>query len=315
MTEVPAPLVPAEVDLRDFGFMPLDIIRLFGSRFHAIASDAEWRAGVTLWAKSFHQVPAASLPDDDVELCRLAELGRDVKTWKRLRANAMHGWVLCSDGRWYHPVVSEKANEAWSRKRVARERSAKGNAKRWGYRDDPSHESGRIEGSSEECKNDPSSLQEGSHKESLKDRKGQGQGQGQGQGIKREDIPPSAGAAAPPGPPPTDRDLVFANGVVLLTVAGVSDRNARSFLAAQCKAHGEAAVRLALERCAEERPGEPVSWLQAALKAQRTGSPRRNGAMTEAERNAANAEANAEAKRLLGITDGHTPKPVETIDA
>ena len=197
--ELPQPLVPAEVDLRDFGFMPLDIIRLFGSRFHAIASDAEWRAGVTLWAKSFHQVPAASLPDDDVELCRLAELGRDVKTWKRLRANAMHGWVLCSDGRWYHPVVSEKANEAWSRKRVARERSAKGNAKRWGYRDDPSHESGRIEGSSEECKNDPSSLQEGSHKESLKDRKGQGQGQG--------DIHPSGVVASKPRPsrkPPPD---------------------------------------------------------------------------------------------------------------
>lgn len=60
--------------------------------------------------------------------------------------------------------------------------------------------------------------------------------------------------------------MVFANGVTLLTAAGVSDRNARSFLAAQCKAHGESAVRSALERCASERPIEPVPWLQAALK-------------------------------------------------
>ena len=36
------------------------INRLFGSSFHARASDAEWRAGVTLWLKSFHQVPAGS---------------------------------------------------------------------------------------------------------------------------------------------------------------------------------------------------------------------------------------------------------------
>lgn len=114
-----APLVPADCDLRDFQFMPVDIVRLFGSRFHAISSDAEWRAGVTLWLKSFHQVPAASLPDDDIELCRLAELGRDVKAWRKLRANALHGWVLCSDGRLYHPVVAEKASEAW-RSKLAR---------------------------------------------------------------------------------------------------------------------------------------------------------------------------------------------------
>ena len=112
--DLPEPLTPPDCDLRDFGFMPLDIVRLFGSRFHAIADDAEWRAGVTLWAKSFHQVPAASVPDDDVELCRLAELGRDMKQWKKVRAVATHGWVKCSDGRLYHPTVAEKANRLWN---------------------------------------------------------------------------------------------------------------------------------------------------------------------------------------------------------
>lgn len=64
---------------------------------------------------------------------------------------------------------------------------------------------------------------------------------------------------------PTDRDMVFANGVALLTAAGLIDKNARSFLAAQCKAHGEAAVKAALDRCAAERPIQPVPWLTAAL--------------------------------------------------
>src|SRR5688572_20477686 len=102
------PLVPSEVDLRDFPFMPVLISRLFGSEFHAQANDAEWRAGMTLWLKSWHQVPAASIPDNDTALARLAEFGRDVKSWLKVKAMALYGWVLCSDGRWYHPVVAEE---------------------------------------------------------------------------------------------------------------------------------------------------------------------------------------------------------------
>lgn len=135
-----APLTPPDCDLRDFQFMPVDIVRLFSSEFHARANDAEWRAGVTLWLKSFHQVPAASLPDDDVQLCRLAELGRDQKTWRKLRDGALHGWVRADDGRMYHPVVAEKANEAWERKKFQRERSRRASEARWsrtGREDEP----------------------------------------------------------------------------------------------------------------------------------------------------------------------------------
>lgn len=117
MAEEPkAPPVPADADLRDFQFMPIDIVRLFGSAFHARASDAEWRAGVTLWLKSYHQVPAGSLPDDDIELCRLAELGRDLKSWRKIKTRALHNWFVASDSRLYHPVVAEKVVEAWLRK-------------------------------------------------------------------------------------------------------------------------------------------------------------------------------------------------------
>ncbi len=89
--------------------MPMEVERLFGSQFHARVNDSEWRAGVTLWLKSFHQVPAASLPDDDVALARLAELGRDVRVWRRIKRRALRGWVRCQDGRLYHHVVAEKA--------------------------------------------------------------------------------------------------------------------------------------------------------------------------------------------------------------
>jgi hypothetical protein len=131
------PLTPSNTDLRDFPYLPLDIARLFGSQFHARANDAEWRAGVTLWLKSFHQVPAASLPDEEKALARLAELGRDVRTWRKLRAGALHGWVKASDGRLYHPVVAVKALEAWIKKLTHGRLSAAGNAKRYGLAFDP----------------------------------------------------------------------------------------------------------------------------------------------------------------------------------
>lgn len=110
---LPEPEAPAYVDLRGFPYMPIDIVRLFGSEFHAHSSDSEWRAGVTLWLKSFHQVPAGSLPSDNVSLCRLAELGRKHKAWERVREWALHGWTLCSDERFYHKIVSESVNKAW----------------------------------------------------------------------------------------------------------------------------------------------------------------------------------------------------------
>lgn len=113
--EFPAPPVPPDADLKDFPFTPLYRARLFGSSFHARATDAEWRAGVTLWLKSKDQVPAGSLPDDDVDLCRLAELGR-VRTWRKIRPVALRGWFKCSDGRLYHRVVAEIVLAAWSAK-------------------------------------------------------------------------------------------------------------------------------------------------------------------------------------------------------
>jgi len=116
MTDLPEPPVPADLDLRDFRWMKLDLTALFNSDFNATADDTAWRAGVTLWGKAWHQVPAGSLPDDDATLCNLAGLGRDMKTWKRIRAAAMHGFVRCSDGRLYHTFLCKTALSAAAEK-------------------------------------------------------------------------------------------------------------------------------------------------------------------------------------------------------
>ncbi|CAO3445795.1 hypothetical protein [Azospirillum argentinense] len=113
MSELPEPLVPAEVDIREYRFMMLDVNRLRDSRLARNSKGEEFRAAVLLWCAAWHQVPAASLPDDDSELAGFAGFGRVIKEWMKVKAGAMSGWVLCSDNRWYHPVVAERALEAW----------------------------------------------------------------------------------------------------------------------------------------------------------------------------------------------------------
>lgn len=110
LSEERIPLVPPEVDLRDFREMPLEFERLFASDTWVLGTPEEKVAAFHLWCKSWHQQPAGSLPDDDRILAHLS--GSGVR-WKKLRAHALRGWEKCSDGRFYHPVVAEKACRAW----------------------------------------------------------------------------------------------------------------------------------------------------------------------------------------------------------
>lgn len=128
------PLVPAHVDLTDFAFMPFEFDRLFQSETWVLSSDAEKVAALTLWGKSWHEVPAGSLPNNEK---MLANLSGAPTRWKRVREMALRGWVDGGDGRLYHPVVCEKALEAWLEKLAAKLKGARGNATRWETEFDP----------------------------------------------------------------------------------------------------------------------------------------------------------------------------------
>lgn len=124
-----APLTPRECNLQDFPFMPLEVKRLLNSETWVLGSGDERAAAMTLWLQSWHQVPAGSLPAKDE---MLAHLAATPTKWKKVKAHALRGWVLCSDGRLYHPIVCEKVLEAWIEKLLNSLSGTSGNAKRWG---------------------------------------------------------------------------------------------------------------------------------------------------------------------------------------
>jgi hypothetical protein len=104
----PGPLSSTECDLRGLPWMPLQTEDLLDSDLWLLSDGWEFKAAMGLICKSWRQVPAGSLPNDDRALATLA----GVPDWTSVRTMALRNWVLCSDGRLYHPVVAAKAMEA-----------------------------------------------------------------------------------------------------------------------------------------------------------------------------------------------------------
>jgi hypothetical protein len=265
--DLPAPMTPAGCNLQDFPHTPILRSRLFGSSFHARTTDSEWRAGVTLWLKAWEQVPAGSLPDDDIELCRLAELARDLKAWKKLKAGAMRGWVLCSDGRLYHPVVAEVVHNAINAKSAQRDKTLKARIAALQKALKETSDSDKQASLTEEIRKLSLSLSQknlasvtGHVTDPDTDSKGR---EGKGREGNSYSVPDGTGGKPPKLTDPAE--IIFGYGLSMLVSAGTPEKQARSFLGGLRKEHGDAALIDALRECAKARVLQPLEWLAAAL--------------------------------------------------
>lgn len=235
-----AQAAPYPDDTRAKGWrFELDHERIKQSDTWALAPPAVRPWLLMLWMTAWEQTPCGSLPSDDDLI--IARLGIDPDFFAINRGKIMRGWVAASNGRLYHPVVSQRVLEMMESRRK--------DAARKGKQRGPKPESNR---SPKGVPRDSTVSHDTGTSTSTSNTTPYGVG-----GKPPVDNPPSL---------PTDRDMVFALGVPLLTAASVSDKNARSMLAALAKKHGEAAVVQALEQLALDRPIEPVGWLQALLK-------------------------------------------------
>lgn len=131
--ELPNPLTPVDCDLAGYRWMPLDVERVIDSDTFGLSTGDEFKTAFRLWAKSWKQVPAASLPNDDRLLAHLA--GLEIGTWLERKPIALRGWIPCSDGRLYHPVIAEKAIEAMGRREEHAEREENQQTRQQMHRD------------------------------------------------------------------------------------------------------------------------------------------------------------------------------------
>lgn len=217
MNDLLTPLTAPDCDLKDFAFMPLDVARLRDSDLAALESPEACWAAVLLWCASWHQIPAASLPDDDRVLANLAGFGRVVKEWARVKDGALRGWLKCADGRLYHPVIAEKANEAFRRKLEQSWRTECSRIKKHNQRHDENNQlpyptldqylslrtcaicpSGQNNDVPEDIAESPGNVS----RETASNR--QGEGQGQGNNISTSQTGAREGFAMHPGWIPSD---------------------------------------------------------------------------------------------------------------
>lgn len=126
--DLPPPPVPADCDVRTLPSMMVDLLRLFDSELYHLSTGDQFKAAFTLWGKSFHQVPAGSLPNNERVLALMSGAGH--AKWPRVREMALRGWELHADGRLYHPIVTEKVLEAWGMRQGQSKRAKAGWARR-----------------------------------------------------------------------------------------------------------------------------------------------------------------------------------------
>lgn len=332
-----SPLTPADCDLSDFEFMPMMVRRVLKSETWALGTGDERAAAVALWFESWHQVPAASLPNNDRILARLA----DTSKWARVKAQALRGWVLCGDGRLYHPVVAEVALAAWLEKLLAAINGGIGNATRWKIHIDVSADVARLKaaaemlraldpkakplrkqallkilaGSPPDVSHPPGYIGEGSAPDigsgsppdSPPDRNREGQGEGEGQGSTSS-VPDGTAAGAPKKPrmaPKTPADEERARlwrDIKAMFVAKQSARDAKAAgeLVGQLSSkYGKDVLHEAVAATLKADPIEPHTYLVSLCEIAAGKRQRLGGTLTDNQRDAANAAATQEALQRL----------------
>lgn len=256
MSDLPEPLVSADVDLRDFDYIPLYGDRLFNSDTWALCDADEKVAALRLWWRAWHEEPAGSLPNNDRLLAERAGYGVAVKAFLAIKENAMRGWTLCSDGRLYHPVVASIALDVWrTKKKKKAENAADRERKRLK----------RLAGhpaETEKCPEDKTEIPPDIQSENpLK-------GKGRDKEVSGTDVP-DGGAPSRASDPIKE---IWDRGLAIL------GKERRSLLGKYRQSYGDPIVLAAIVECENEMPSEPAAYFIACCERRKSNGNRRSHA-------------------------------------
>ena len=127
-SELPDPPYPGNVKAGSFPF-EIDWVRIKASKTWRLCPPDLRNSLLRIWTESWNEVPAGSW-DDDVEMIAAA-CDIPVNLLVAHRSVLLRNWVLHSDGRLYHPVVTamvlsiEETRAKWRKKRASRYNASK----------------------------------------------------------------------------------------------------------------------------------------------------------------------------------------------
>ena len=128
--EAPDPPVPEEVTLENCSWMKLYGDRLMKSGLGLFASRAGLGCAILVWWYAFKE-PGVSIPNDQRHVAHACGLRWTDQEWKDVKDEALDKFYLCSNGRLYHPFLSEVAIEAWEQHHKKSAAGKKGASRRW----------------------------------------------------------------------------------------------------------------------------------------------------------------------------------------
>ncbi|WP_423454300.1 DUF1376 domain-containing protein [Ottowia sp. VDI28] len=318
--------------------MPLMVLRLRKSKawVKARRNPALGFYMLNLWMAAWHEVPAGSLDDDDDVLADAAMC--DPSKWVRVREDVLRGWVKCSDGRLYHPVVSERVQEAWASKQERRKRDEHERDRKRLEREERARlfDALKSAGIHKPWNTNLADLRKAVHDLSggqvpdspapvpdlsrLREGQGEGEGYGEGQGDSSSvptgtdgaSAPPPSPAPPPPAPPPTSTDYeerkraAWNGAKSLLHAARMPKAQTGTFLGKLAHDYGGDILIEVMESAIVQRPAEPDAWMRAAC--QRAAGQRAPATRTQT----------AQERRMAtmrGLSDPGDDDETRTIDA
>jgi hypothetical protein len=247
MTDLPDPLTPPDCDLRGYQFMPLLGHRLFTSDFYLSSTPLQFKVAIKLWWEAWNQKPAGSLPNNPKSLGILAGFVGDYSGFLRIKSRVLHGFVLCSDGRLYHPVICAEAIRVYEGRRKLDEKKNEDKRRQAEWR-----KQARVTQSVTVTSN--------VERESKKERKKE-----ERKVPTTSDAPPSSSASAVASVDVAwdARTDLWSNGLAAVRAkTGLPDNKARTLMGLLLRDSGDDCAQIGQAIRACPQTGDPIAWLK-----------------------------------------------------